>query len=128
MACSHLEVRDISKVHFKTVIIVFASELIVVLWHGLSCSSAALSKHLWEIILLSIDLHLTARFSKVTFECVWVDDLLDLLSLVIDKVVCCDEVSLLKDVLSLSVSKHNVALDSSLWMCVGSNIVSIFSF
>ena len=97
------------------------------LWHGLSSSGSTLSKHRWKIVLLSIDLHRAAGFAKVNLEKVWVNDLFNFLSFLIHKVICCHKVSLLEDVLSLAMAKHDVTLNTSLWMLVSCNIVSIFS-
>ena len=51
--------------------------------------------------------------------------MLHFLSLLIHQVVCSNEVSLLKDVLSGAMTEHNMSLDSSLWMLVGGHIICV---
>ncbi len=57
-----------------------------------------------------------------------VDDLLNFLFLVVDEVVCCDEISPLKDILSLAMTEHDVSLNASLWVLCHVDVVFVFSF
>ena len=116
-----------SQVHLQTVIIELACKLVVVLGNGLTCCGSTLAEHCWQVRLLPIDLHLAAGFAKVALKSVWVDDLLHLLSLLIDEVVGGDKVSLLKHILSLAMAKHDMALDTTLWMLIGLHILLEFT-
>ena len=107
-----------SQIHLKTVIIELACELVVMFWLCLSSSRSTLAKHLRQVVLLSIDLHLTAGFAEVALKSMWVNNLLNFLSLIKDQVICSHEVSPLKDILSLAMTKHNVTLDASLRVLV----------
>ena len=114
-----------SESHLETVIIKFARELVVVFWLCFSGGGSTLTKHGRQIALLSINLHLTAGFSEVTLESMWVNDGLNFLSLIVDEVIGGDKVSLLEDILSLAMSKHDVTLDSSLRVRIHLYIVSV---
>jgi len=105
---------SLSETHLETVIVKLASELVVMLCNGLTCSGATLAKHSWKVSCLRVDLLFTSGISHVVFEGVWVNYGLNFGSSVVDHVVGGSEVAPLKSVLSGPMPSEYVMLDAAL--------------
>ena len=99
----HLTVFSLTQSHFQTVIVKFASELVVVLRDGLTCSRSTLSKHRGQIASLRVDLLLTSSFTHVAFESMRVNYGLDFGTTLVDHVVSRGEITLFECVLRRSM-------------------------
>ena len=95
---------SLTETHLQAVIVKFASELVVMLWNGLSRSSATLSKHAGQVGGLRVNLLLAPRFSSVAFEGMRINYGLNFGTSIVDHVVSGDEVTSFESVLRCTVS------------------------
>ena len=95
---------SLTETHLQAVIVKFASELVVMLWNGLSRSSATLSKHAGQVGGLRVNLLLAPRFSSVAFEGMRINYGLNFGTSIVDHVVSGDEVTSFESVLRCAVS------------------------
>ena len=104
---------SLTESHLQAVIVKFASELVVMLWNGLSRSSATLSKHARQVGGLRVNLLLAPRFSSVAFEGMRINYGLNFGTSIVDHVVGGDEVTSFESVLCCAMSWENVMLHAT---------------
>ena len=108
---------SLAEADLQAVIIEFGSELVVCLWLQVlklvSLSSTA--KHLWQVLVLRIDLELVQGAAVLALTIVvWVSVGMSLLQFFVDAVVHSANVTVDKSVLGLAVAEKQVALGANL--------------